>query len=261
MFLKNPGLYYEVHGNGKPLVLLNGIMMNTLSWAEHIPVFKNHCQVITYDMRDQGQSSRLEEGYKIDIHADDLKKLLDHLGIQKVDILGVSYGGQAALIFSLKFPEMVKRLVLSNTAAHVDQYLLSMGQMWKRAAKLYDGEAFFDLALIPIYSRSFYNLHYEWLSNRRALFRDFLSREWFDGFVRLASSNETYDLRKELAAIEAKTLLIGAEEDIITPEAQMLEMHRAMKNSQFVSIPDTGHAAFLEKRETFCTLIRGFLVD
>ena len=104
MFLKDPGLYYEVHGEGKPLVLLNGIMMNTMSWAEHIPDLKDHYQVITYDMRDQGQSSRLEEGYRIDVHAEDLKKLLDHLGLRTANILGVSYGGQVALIFSLKFP-------------------------------------------------------------------------------------------------------------------------------------------------------------
>ena len=259
MFLKDPGLYYEVHGEGEPLVLLNGIMMNTLSWAEHIPHLKDHYQIITYDMRDQGQSSRLEEGYQIGVHADDLKKLLDHLNIHKANILGVSYGGQVALIFSLKFPETVGKLVLSNTAAHVDQYLLSMGQMWKRAAKLYDGEAFFDLAMIPIYSRSFYNRHYDWLANRKGLFKDFLTKEWFDGFIRLASSNENYDLREEIASIDKEVLLIAAEEDMITPAQQMLEMHRAMENSQFVSIPDTGHAAFLEKLETFCTLVKGFL--
>ena len=81
MFLEDPGIYYEVHGEGEPLVLLNGIMMNTLSWAEHIPLLKDRFQVITYDMRDQGQSARLNEGYDMGIHAGDLKKLLDHLNI------------------------------------------------------------------------------------------------------------------------------------------------------------------------------------
>ena len=82
------------------------------------------------------------------------------------------------------------RLILANTSAHVDQYLRSMGDMWKRAAKLYDGEAFFDLALIPIYSRNFYNRKtMTGLVNRRQVFKEFLTREWFDGFIRLASSN------------------------------------------------------------------------
>jgi pimeloyl-ACP methyl ester carboxylesterase len=234
-------------------------MMNTLSWVEHVEKLKKDFQVITYDMRDQGQSSRLEAGYDIRIHAQDLKKLLSHLKIPKADLWGLSYGGQVALIFTLMHPESVDRLVLSNTSAYVDQYLLSMGQMWKRAAALYDGEAFFDLALIPIYSRSFYNHHFEWLNNRRQLFKEFLNKDWFDGFIRLASSNETYDIREEIPGIEHRTLLIAAQEDIITPYAQMLEMHKAMPNSQIVCVPDSGHAAFLEKIDTFCALIKGFL--
>ena len=259
MLLDNPGLYYEVHGEGKPLVFLNGIMMNTLSWAEHIEKLKGGFQLITYDMRDQGQSSRLEAGYDISIHAEDLKNLLDHLKIEKVNVFGVSYGGQVAMVFALKYPEMVDKLILSNTIAHVDQYLLSLGEMWKTAARLYDGEKFFDLSLIPIYSRHFYNNNFDWLINRRQLFKDFLTKEWFDGFIRLASSNEDFDIRNEIHKIKNETLLIAAEEDVIIPKSGILQMSKVLPNSRFVCIPETGHAAFLEKMETVCSLIKGFL--
>ena len=259
MYLKDPGIYYEVHGDGNPLVLLNGIMMSTPSWVDHIERLKDRFQLIVYDMRDQGQSARLEQGYDNRIHVQDLKKLLDHLNIDKADLWGVSYGGQVALLFTLAHPENVDRLVLSNTSAHIDQYLLSMGEMWKRAARLYDGEAFFDLALIPIYSRPFYNHNYDWLLNRRQTFKELLNKEWFDGFIRLASSNHAYDVRNELADIEHATLLIAAEEDIITPYEQMRAMHAKMPNAQLVSIPQTGHAAFLEKIDEVCTMVKGFL--
>jgi 3-oxoadipate enol-lactonase len=253
------GIYYEIHGQGPPLVLLNGIMMNTLSWAEHIEKLKDRFQLIVYDMRDQGRSSRLQEGYGNGVHAEDLKRLLDHLHLPRVHLWGLSYGGQVALIFTLRHPERVDKLVLSNTSAHVDQYLLSLGEQWKRAARLYDGEAFFDLALPPIYSRDFYNRRYDWLEDRKKLFKEALTREWFDGFIRLASSNATYDVRSELDKIRHSVLLIAAREDIITPYSQMLEMYRALAKAQFVCLPDTGHAAFLEKIDTFCTLIKGFL--
>jgi 3-oxoadipate enol-lactonase len=259
MFFEELGIYYEIHGQGLPLVLLNGIMMNTLSWVDHIEKLRDRYQLIVYDMRDQGRSSRLEEGYDNNLHAEDLKRLLDHLGIAKAHIWGLSYGGQVALIFTLKYPRRVEKLVLSNTSAHVDQYLLSLGQMWKRAARLYDGEAFFDLALLPIYSRDFYNHHYDWLENRKKLFKDALTREWFDGFIRLASSNATYDIRTEISRIEHDVLLIAAREDIITPYAHMLEMSRTLPRAQIVCLPETGHAAFLEKIDTYCALIRGFL--
>jgi len=259
MYLDDPGLYYETAGDGPPLVLLNGIMMNTLSWVEHVPRLQDRFTVITYDMRDQGQSARMEEGYEIGIHADDLRKLLDHLGLDRVHLWGVSYGGQVATLFTLKYQDRVDRLILSNTSAYVDRYLLSMGRMWKRAARLYDGEAFFDLALIPIYSRPFYNNRYDWLEARRQLFKDFLTKDWFDGFIRLASSNEAYDVRDRISDIERPTLLIAAQEDIITPHEQMLAMSETMPDARIVSVPGTGHAAFLEKMETVCTLVRGFL--
>ncbi len=259
MYLEDPGIYYEVHGKGKPLVLLNGIMMSSPSWMDHIERLKDRFQIIVYDMRDQGQSARLEEGYDNRIHVQDLKKLLEHLNIDKADFWGVSYGGQVALLFTLAFPEYVDRLVLSNTSAHIDQYLLSMGDMWKCAARLYDGEAFFDLALIPIYSRHFYNHNYDWLLNRRQVFKKLLTKDWFDGFIRLASSNHAYDVRNKLDRIGHATLLIAAEEDIITPYEQMRAMHAKMPNSQLVCIPQTGHAAFLEKIDEVCTLIKGFL--
>lgn len=259
MFLEDPGLYYEIHGQGTPLVLINGIMMNTLSWVDHIGKLKDRFQLIVYDMRDQGQSRRLAEGYDISIHADDLEKLLNHLNIRKAQLLGLSYGGMVALYFALKSPDRIEKLVLSNTTAYTDQYLRSLGQMWIKAASTYDGEAFFHLALVPIYSRSFYNTRYDWLESRKQLFKDFLTREWFDGFIRLASSNSTTDLREEISRITLPTLLIAANEDIITPYSQMAEIHRAMVNSQLVCIPESGHAAFLEKIDLFCALLKGFL--
>jgi 3-oxoadipate enol-lactonase len=259
MFLEDPGIYYEVHGEGRPLVFLNGIMMNTLSWVEHIQRLKGQYQLIVYDMRDQTQSAKLEEGYDISIHAEDLKKLIEHLKIEKANLFGLSYGGQVAMIFALRYPELIDKLILANTSTYVDQYLLSIGQMWKRAARLYDGEAFFDLSLIPIYSRTFYNNNFDWLMNRRQLFKDYLTKEWFDGFIRLASSNENFDVTNEIEKIKNETLLIAAEQDIIMPYSQMFEMSKRIENSQFVCIPDAGHAAFLEKIDTTCTLIRGFL--
>jgi pimeloyl-ACP methyl ester carboxylesterase len=234
-------------------------MMNTMSWEEHIAKLRDRYQLIIYDMRDQGQSSRLKEGYDVAIHADDLKRLLVHLNVERTNLFGLSYGGQVAMIFALKYPEMVDRLILSNTLAHVDQFLLSLGQMWITAAKLHDGEAFFDLALIPIYSPAFYNSHFEWLMNRRKLFKELLTREWFEGFIRLASSNRDLDIRNEISRIKSETLLIAAQEDVITPFPKMLEMSKRIDNAHIVCIPEAGHGAILEKVGTMCMLIRGFL--
>lgn len=259
MYLNDPGLYYEIYGTGEPVIILNGIMMSTASWKEHIQRWEKKFQIITYDTRDQGKSSRItDKPYTIDVHVNDLKKLIDHLELKKVNLMGVSYGAQIAELFVLKFPNLVDKMVLSNATDHVDNYLKSIGQAWKVAASLYDGEKFFDISLPYIYSRTFYNSNYDWLMNRREIFKKTLTKDWFDGFIRLASSNETFDIRNELKYIKATTLFISGEEDIITPKNHIIEMHNKVKNSLLVNVEETGHALFFEKFDEFCMLVEGF---
>jgi pimeloyl-ACP methyl ester carboxylesterase len=94
--------------------------------------------------------------------------------------------------------------------------------------------------------------------NRRKIFKETLTKDWFDGFVRLASSNETFDIRNEISNITAKTLFISGEEDIITPKSQIKEMNKKVKNSLIANLENTGHALFFEKFEEFCLLVEGF---
>ncbi len=201
---KDLGIYYEIHGEGYPLVLMNGIMMNTASWKEHINILKKYFKVIVYDMRDQGRSIKMKKNYNIDIHADDLYKFLNYLNLDKVNLLGLSYGGQVAEIFAIKYPEKINKLILSNTTYKVDKFLVSIGKSWNVAARLYDGEKFFDLALPFIYSKDFYNNNFDWLQNRKKLFKKLLTKDWFDAFIRLSSSNLTFDVTNELSKIKKK---------------------------------------------------------
>ena len=86
---------YSLSGSGEEtIVFLNGIMMNTLSWNEFVPILteKNNYRFLRLDFRDQGFSSPCQEDYHVSIHVDDLKGLLDTLGLKKVHLLGVSYG-------------------------------------------------------------------------------------------------------------------------------------------------------------------------
>lgn len=259
MFFEDLGIYYEFHGEGKPLIILNGIMMSALSWKDHIPMFKEGYQIITYDMRDQGQSDRLDEGYTIDTHVEDLKKLLDHLNIDKVTLLGVSYGSQVALLFVLKYPERVDKMILPNSTDYIDNYLQAIGEVWKIAAKTFDGEKFFDLALPFIYSRPFYESNLSWLMERRKMFKKTLTKPWFEGLYRLACSNANYDVRDQIENIGKEVLFISGEEDIITPHKHMMEMHDKIENSTLIKLDKTGHALFFEKIKDFMEIINDFL--
>ncbi|HDP79092.1 MAG TPA: alpha/beta hydrolase [Mesotoga infera] len=255
-------IYFEEHGSEKnaPLLILNGIMMSTPSWSSFISGFSKHFRLILMDFRDQGRSERKELQYHISVHVSDVVDLLDHLKIAKANIVGLSYGGQVAEMLAIGNPDRVKSLVLANTPARISPYLAELGEAWKEAAELFDGERFFKLAIPFIYSDYFYNRNLAWLKERQKMFKSTLDRQWFEGFIRLISSNPDFNVLDELDEIQCPTLLIGADRDIITPIEEMKMIHERVRNSEFLVIKDAGHGAFLEKSEEFMTATIGFVL-
>ena len=111
--VNNIEIYYELHGSGdETLVLNNGVIASTATWAYQLPAFTPHFRVLLYDMRGQGQSQKWAEGdaeYTWGVHADDLAALLNALDIPKAHVGGISYGGELTLYFALHYPERCQR--------------------------------------------------------------------------------------------------------------------------------------------------------
>ena len=256
-------LYYELHGkDDKPvLMMLNGIMMSANSWKDYLETLLKHFRVLLVDFRDQGKSGQMNASYDISIHADDLADLLDTVHLEKVIPVGVSYGGQVAQIFAAKYPQRVRLLVLANTVARITPYLAELGEAWKEAARLEDGEKFFTLAIPFIYSNYFYNRNLTWLKARQQAFKTALTTEWFRGFIRLASSNLDFNMLDALPNVTAPTLLIAADRDTITPVEEMEIIEQRLPNTQFLVIHNGGHAAVLEKQKEFTNVITGFVLN
>src|SRR3954471_11428084 len=104
-------LYYELHGDGPPLLLVMGIGYDSSLWTlEQVPVLSTHFQVIIVDNRDAGRSSKARQPYTIADMADDLAGLLDALRIQHTHLLGLSMGGMIALEFALRHGDRLDRL-------------------------------------------------------------------------------------------------------------------------------------------------------
>jgi pimeloyl-ACP methyl ester carboxylesterase len=97
-------LYYEVAGEGTPLVLIHGWSLNLRMWDQQVSALSRRFRVIRYDRRGFGKSSGSED---VSWDAADLDALLDHLGITKTHILGMSQGARAALRFTLSHPDRV----------------------------------------------------------------------------------------------------------------------------------------------------------
>lgn len=260
--LKDGGsLFYEIHGEGEPVLFLNGIMMATRSWVDYLPVLSPHLRLIFVDFRDQGRSSRLAEGYDLRRHAADLVELLDALALPRVHVMGLSYGGEVALLFALENLQRLKTLILANVPPRTSSHLTAIGKAWEVAAELEDGERFFQLAIPFIYSAHFYEREAESLASRQELFGKVLTREWFEGLVRLSRAAADFEITpEELRRVDVPVLLLGADEDLISPVRDMEVFREHLPRSELLILHRAGHGAFLEQIPEFTTALLGFVL-
>lgn len=255
---KDKQVYYEVHGQGNPILILNGIMMSTKSWAQFIDPFTVNNQLILLDFLDQGQSDKVFTQYDHSLQVDVVIGLLDHLQLDKVNVYGVSYGGQIALQVALKAPERIDKLCLFNTSDETSYWLSEVGHAWNKAA--IDGEAYYLTTIPIIYSPKFFNENREWMENRKkVLMGVFSDPNFIESMIRLTKSSEPYNVSDRVSQIKHQTLIVGCEYDFVTPYYQQQQLHQKLENSQLIYVPDSGHALMYEKPALFVSLVLGFL--
>lgn len=256
---KNYDIYYEISGEGKPIIFLNGIMMSCASWNTFEKTMSKDNKFIRIDFLDQGKSARMDKTYTQDDQVEVLKGLFDHLKLDKAVVMGISYGGEVLLKFAIKYPNLVERIILSNTAAWTSPWLRDIGHSWNKVGATLDGEAYYDLAIPVIYSPTFYHKHNAWMENRRKILVPLFSQKEFqDRMKRLVDSAESHDCRSEVNKISCETLIISSQYDFLTPLVEQEFLLNNIENSHHVVIPDCGHASMYEKPLLFMSLVLGF---
>ena len=257
-YYKDYKINYEVHGSGKPILILNGIMMSTKSWSEFIDPLTQYSQLILLDFLNQGESDKTNEQFYHDTQVEIVKGLLDELKLDKINIYGVSYGGEIAIQFAIKYPELVDKLVLSNTCSETSYWLEEVGHAWNEATS--SGISYYLTTIPFIYSPKFFVENREWMENRKKILVPLFEDETFINSMKiLTNSSEGYSAKDRLSEIKAETLIIGCEYDFVTPYYQQEELHENIKNSQLLFIPDSGHALMYEKPTLFILTLLGFV--
>lgn len=257
---KDYEVFYDVQGEGRPILFLNGIMMSTASWNTFANTVTSTNKLVRVDFIDQGFSSREEKGgYTHDLQAELLHALVEHLHLKNLTIVGVSYGGEVAIRHALRYPKDVERLVLANTAAWTSNWLRDIGHAWNKVGETLDGDAYYDLAIPVIYSSKFYQEKEEWMENRRKVLVPLFSTNTFqDRMKRLVDSSESHDLRSEIHKIKHETLVISSLYDNLTPLCEQEFLVKEMKNAHHVILPNCGHASMYEDPLLFISLVLGF---
>jgi 3-oxoadipate enol-lactonase len=114
-------LYYEVHGEGQPLTIINGLSVDISKFGVVAEAFAKTHKVLVFDNRGAGRSDKPDKPYSIEQMAGDAAGVMEEAGFKKSDIVGISMGGRIALELTLSKPDMIDRLVLVSTGARVKQ--------------------------------------------------------------------------------------------------------------------------------------------
>jgi len=260
MNYQGKNIFYDIQGEGKPVLILNGIMMSTRSWEPFVETLSEHNMLIRLDFLDQGQSDKMDKPYTQDLQVDVIYHLLKDIKIERVNIVGISYGGEVALLFAKTYPKMVERMVLFNTTPYTSPWLKEIGYQWNSIGKTRDAKTYYQATIPVIYSPSYYEKRLDWMKKREEFLLPIFGNPVFlDAMERLTNSAETFDIRKDIERITCPTLLIAADEDYLTPIKNQQELHRLMKESELVILPGVGHASMYEKPLLFTTLVIGFI--
>src|SRR4051794_19613208 len=113
-------MYYEIHGSGRPLVLLHGAYMNVDAWGPLLPGLAERRQVFAFEARGHGRTADSDQPITYEQMADDHAAAMRHLGIEEADVVGYSMGAGTALQLAIRHPELVRRLVVASGAFRYD---------------------------------------------------------------------------------------------------------------------------------------------
>ena len=248
-------LRHEFRGKrGSPALVFTGSLGTDLTmWLPQSDVLKPHFCTLRYDIRGHGASEVPPGPYSMDDLGSDLVALMDHVGIERASLCGLSIGGMISMWVAAHAPERVNRLVLCCTSAQ-----LGPASAWiDRAATVRaDGvEAIADVVLDRWFTPGFAAAHPELIERMRAK----LIATPREGYAGCCEAIAAMDLTGDLPRITAPTLVISAAEDPSIPPEHGRRIAELIPGARFELVPDARHIASIEQADRMTALIQEFL--
>jgi aminoacrylate hydrolase len=249
-------VYFEAEGSGPPVLLLAGLSGIGSAWRPVVPLLSPRFQVIRPDHRGCGRSDRPADGYTIFDHARDMVSVLDHLGLERVAVVGSSTGGAIAQTMALDYPDRIDRLVLASSWARPDPFFVWQFDLRKRVLDELGPEQYTRLSALFLFSPRYLAQNHravdEWCSRAATVDRRILARR-IDTIL-------AFDESARLGRITCPILITVGEEDFCTPPHMSEELARAIPGAELSLLPG-GHLVYMERPEAFARVVSDFLTS
>lgn len=242
-------IYYERHGQGPTLMLVPGLGGTAAAYRNQIPAFAKHFHVVVHDHRGAGQSSLSRIRYSVDQMADDALKLMDALGIEKAHYLGHSTGGAMGQALAIDHPDRIDGLVLSATWAKSDTYFKRAFAARKQALATGGAEAYLRASNLALFPPWYINEHIADLEAMEAFgIKNFGLPEIWESRIDAISA---HDRSAGIGKIRHRTLVIVAEDDMVTPLYFSKQLAAAIPNATLKTLKTGGHMCMITVAEEY----------
>lgn len=255
--IRDAELYYEIHGEGPPLLLIAGMGGVGGYWKPQVEHFSRSYKTIVFDQRGTGRSSLTRSDYSVSLLADDAMQLLDGLGIDKVSLCGHSTGGMMAQIMARTHPDRLACMVVYASRARADAF--TQRAMGLRRRLLLDGkiEEFVRSTALFLYPSWWIVANNDTLvRNENSAIAAFSDADIMASRIQAVLD---HDQLENLAGITTPTLVTCARDDFLTPPYYSEEMHQLIPGSLLEFVGKGGHACSLTNPDAFNAVVESFL--
>lgn len=240
-------LYYEIHGEGPPVVLLHGVGGNHASWFQQFPGWRERFRMIAIDARGFGNSTD-DEGLGCSAFVDDLLGLLDHLDIGRVRLVAQSMGGGTALGITCLHPERIEAVVFADTLVgfelpeSIREYMAEVRQSGLRLSQI-------DRVLGPTF-----------VARQPAMSALYLALASFNTYnIRTLPGEHRRFSTGRLSATGVPALFIAGNEDVLFPVRAIRTVQAEVAGSRFIELSPAGHSAYFEQPDEFNRVVGDWL--
>lgn len=231
-------IYYEIHGQGEPLVMIQGLgfeisaMVEAPGKARYLDKFTDRYRVLLFDYRGVGRTDKPDMPYTIDMIVNDTVCLMDALGIRTAHVMGTSMGSQIAQIIAAQYPDRVRSLILVVGFTRVLPVMKAIG---------------FVMTKIP---------------GIREKMTGWIYRQKYPptpaSFQRMADAANRCDTRPLLDRIRAPTLIVNGKKDVIVPMQMTKELAGSIPGARLILV-DGDHIFMAKDPDLLVTPVRAFL--
>jgi pimeloyl-ACP methyl ester carboxylesterase len=252
-------LYYEIIGQGQPLVMIRGVGSNVDHWYEQVPALSQKFQLLLFDNRGIARSSDPGGSFSIRDMAADTIALMEAVGFKKAHVLGYSMGGMIAQEMALNHPQKVEGLILVATDCGISLRIKAKPEAYELFSEMIrrgTNEAKVAAADCLFAKQTFENKpeviqRYTEVSQRFPASQKMLAKQW--------AAVTQHDACGRLQHISSPTLAVTGAEDVLIPPQNAALLAKNIPDAQMVSIDGGGHLFLIEQPRQFNQAVIEFL--